>query len=99
MIAILDFSLRLHIAGFAPELIFVFKDLLKIKNKIVCPFHSRSIIYINKPCKICGFVKRLSIKELQKFDNNFYNTTLKRWRKRNRKRKRITNTILSMDPF
>ena len=47
MIDALSFSIKLHIATFAPELIEVFKDLSDIRYKIVCPFHKQNIIYIN----------------------------------------------------
>ncbi len=96
MIALLDFSLRLHIASYAPELTLVFRDLFKVQHKIVCPFHKNSIIYINKPCKICGFVKRLSDNELKEYGNEFYNMMIKR-RKKNKQR-RISKIILSYDP-
>ena len=63
MIDALNFSLRLHIATFAPELIDLYKDLRDIRYKIVCPFHNQRIIYINKPCATCCFVRRLTKKE------------------------------------
>jgi hypothetical protein len=72
MFSTLDFSLRLHIASFAPELIEVFPDLKGIKSKIVCPFHENNIIYINKPCKTCCFVRRLSLKEMKRIQGDSY---------------------------
>lgn len=63
MIDALSFSIKLHIATFAPELIEVFKDLRDIRYKIVCPFHKQNIIYINKPCPTCCFVRRLTKEE------------------------------------
>ena len=62
----LDFSLKILIATYAPELIQVCEELNAIKDRIVCPFHIDSIIYVNKPCKICCFVRRLKTKEIDK---------------------------------
>ena len=63
-------SIRIKIATYAPELIFCMKDLFQIRRRIVCPFH-KSIIYVDQPCHICGFVKRLSTIKLQKLHDHY----------------------------
>lgn len=70
MFSSLTLAIRIKIATYAPELIFCCSDLFKIKNRIVCPFHRR-VIYVNRPCPTCGFVKRLNQQELQKLHDYY----------------------------
>lgn len=77
MFSTLVLAIRIKIATYAPELIFCCADLFRIRRRIVCPFHKSCIIYVNRPCPVCGFVKRLTQQKL-KVLHNFY------WRQRKR---------------
>lgn len=78
MFSSLTLSICIKIATYAPELIFCSSDLYHIKNRIICPFH-KQVIYVNRPCPTCGFVKRLSQKKLQQLHDHY----------RSRKRKKL----------
>lgn len=77
----LDFSIRLRIAEFAPIMLCLFRDLWKVRRRVVCPYHKNSVIYGSK-CKVCGFVRRLSPAEC---DRLFF-------RKLGWKRRRVART-------
>ena len=70
MFSTFTLSIRIKIATYAPELICCFSDLYHIRNRIICPFHKR-VIYVNRPCSVCGFVKRLSQKKLQQLHDHY----------------------------
>ena len=70
MFSTLTLAIRIKIATYAPELIFCYSDLYQIKNRITCPFH-KQVIYVNRPCPVCGFVKRLSQQKLKKLHDYY----------------------------
>ena len=63
-------AIRIKIALYAPEYIFCCKDLFHIRRRLICPFHRR-VIYVNRPCPVCGFVKRLNQQELSKLHESY----------------------------
>ena len=77
MFSTLTLAIRIKIATYAPKLIFCCSDLYRVKNRIVCPFHKHCIIYVNCPCRTCGFVKRLSQQKLDKL-HDYYRRRRKR---------------------